>query len=160
MMVENFQADRNPEESILIEFRQVFLAVKSALGEYFGVTQARLLILQHLNSTEEVSQADLQKRLGVDGAVITRLVKQLEAEGMLTRRPDPSDNRFTLVSLTSQGQNQIKNLMVRLKALEPVLLDGVDAEEIDCIRRALRRVRQNAEAIRQSNRAEEANLKE
>jgi MarR family transcriptional regulator for hemolysin len=159
-MVENNQAERNPDDSILVEFRQVFLTVKSALGEYFGVTQARLLIFQHLNSSEEVSQADLQRRLGVDGAVITRLVKQLEAEGLLTRRPDPADNRYTLVALTTQGQKAIKDLMIRLKALEPALLDGVSGKEIDCIRHALRRVRQNAETIRQNNRVDESSLKE
>jgi DNA-binding MarR family transcriptional regulator len=137
------------ETSLFGEFRHVFLAVKMVVGEYIGVTQARLLIFQHLHANEEISQAELQRGLGVDGAVITRLVKQMETEGLLTRRPDPADNRFTLVKLTEEGQLQIKKLLIKVKALEPILLQGVSPEDIDCIRRVLGRVRQNAEQIKE-----------
>jgi DNA-binding MarR family transcriptional regulator len=137
-----------PQDLVIAEFRHTFLTVKTALSGYFGITQARLLIFQQLNTGGETSQADLQHCLGVDGSVITRLVKQMEAEGLLTRRSDPADNRYTLVQLTGQGQKQIKQLMVRLLALEPILLQGLSPEEIVCIRRALARVRQNAETLR------------
>jgi len=141
--------DMEFESSLIGEFRRTFLAVKMAVGGRIGITQARLLIFQHLNASSEISQADLQRRLGVDGAVITRLVKQMEVEGLLTRRPDPADNRFTLVKLTTEGHRQIKQLLVKVKAIEPILLDGVSAEDIYCIRRVLERVRQNAEVIKE-----------
>jgi DNA-binding MarR family transcriptional regulator len=38
----------------------------------------------------ESSQAELQRRLDVDGAAVTRQVKQLEAEELLSRRADPA----------------------------------------------------------------------
>lgn len=148
--MDEYQPSSNhpPQDSVIAEFRHTFLTVKTALGGYFGITQARLLIFQQLNTGKETSQADLQHGLGVNGAVITRLVKQMEAEGLLTRRSNPADNRYTLVQLTAQGQKQINDLMARLQALEPILLHGLSVEEIACIRRALTRVRQNAETLR------------
>ncbi len=139
------------EDSILAEIRQTFWAMRSAFGGIVGTTQARLRVFQQLKRRGELSQAELGQSLGVDGAVITRLVKQMEAEGVLTRRPDPNDNRFTLVLLTDQGQQQIEELFVKVRSMLPVLLQGLSEEEIRCARGTLARIRQNAEDLASRN---------
>ncbi len=65
-----------------------------------GMSQPRLMLLRELLQTGEISQADLVRRLGMEGTLVTRFVKQMEGSGLLTRRNDPRDNRFTLVALT------------------------------------------------------------
>src|SRR5690349_10766881 len=69
-----------------------------------GMSQTRLELMHDLSHADEMSQAELQQRLGVEGAVITRIIKQLEAMGLVTRRADPQDNRYTLVSLSAEGR--------------------------------------------------------
>lgn len=72
-----------------------------------GISQSRHDILYQLYQVNEMSQTALQKEVKIDGAAITRHLKQLEATGMITRRKDPDDNRFTLVSLSDPGRQQI-----------------------------------------------------
>jgi len=71
----------------------------------------------------------LQQYLLLDGATITRLVKQFESEGLVSRRLDPQDNRYTLASLTdawsaSHGWDREVHRMFVTR-----LLDGITNEE-------------------------------
>src|SRR5881392_2665454 len=70
----------------------------------FGMSQSRLMLLRELMQTGEMSQAELVQRLEMEGTLVTRFVKQMEGSGLLTRRSDPRDNRFTLVVLTPAGE--------------------------------------------------------
>jgi DNA-binding MarR family transcriptional regulator len=56
-------------------------------------------VLAPLDQHGEVSHARLRRERSVDGAVVTRLVKRLEADGAVARRLDPDDNRFRLAPL-------------------------------------------------------------
>lgn len=47
--------------------------------------------------------------MNIDGAAITRHVKQLEAKGTVLRRKEPEDNRITLVRLSEQGRERIES---------------------------------------------------
>ena len=95
----------------------------------------------------ELSQAELQRRLDVDGAAVTRQVKQLEAEGLLSRRADPADNRFTLVTLTPEGKERLREAARTAKEFITMSLEGVSARDLACIRRAMVRVRANLEKM-------------
>ena len=95
----------------------------------------------------EVSHAALQQRLAVDGATITRLVKQFESEGMLSRRLDPQDNRYTLVSLTPSGQHSVAGLSEAHRLFQSRLLAGIPKEEQEMALRVLERVRANIHAL-------------
>jgi DNA-binding MarR family transcriptional regulator len=77
--------------------------------------------------------------------VVTRIIKQLEAEGWITRRPDPSDNRFTLVQLTESGRARREQVVSKNRKMESTLLQGVSEEDMICTQRTLARIRQNAE---------------
>lgn len=117
--------------------------LRAAFEEYVGISETRLRLLAHLYGGQEVSQADLQRRLRIDGAVITRQVKQMEAEGFLVRRPDPSDNRFTLVNLTEAGVELIRGLMLKGHEFEQTVLRDMEVEEIACATRVLAQLREN-----------------
>jgi DNA-binding MarR family transcriptional regulator len=105
--------------------------------------QLLLFLLEH----GEVSHATLQRRLGVDGATVTRLVKQLEAEDAVNRRLDPTDNRFTLVSLTESGKQTAAELHEGLRQFQRRLLAGVNREEQQTVIRVLEQVCRNLESI-------------
>src|SRR5690349_16447237 len=83
---------------------------RQSFDQHIGMSQARRQLLVVLSQEGEMSHAVLQQRLGLDGATITRLVKQFEAEGVLSRRLDPQNNRYTLVSLTASGQQIVAGL--------------------------------------------------
>jgi DNA-binding MarR family transcriptional regulator len=79
--------------------------------------------------------------------VVTRLVKQLEAKGLVVRRPDPNDNRFTLVSLTEKAYLLADEKLERRRKLAAVLMNGISSEDVECITRILAQIRQNAQDL-------------
>jgi DNA-binding MarR family transcriptional regulator len=59
------------------------------------------LLRLHRTGVERVS--GLAAGLGLDATTVTRHLDELEARGLITRRPDPSDRRAALVRLTPQA---------------------------------------------------------
>jgi DNA-binding MarR family transcriptional regulator len=51
--------------------------------------------------------SDLGEELGVTSRNVTKLVDELETEGLVRRLPHPSDRRATVIELTQEGQEKI-----------------------------------------------------
>lgn len=130
------------------ESRQAFL-------HYIGISQPRLHLLSVVARAGEISHAALQERVGLDGATITRLVKQFEAEGVLSRRLDPQNNRYTLVSLTTSGLQFVVGLQATHRAFQTRLLDGIPRTDQEVMVRALERFQANIRAMQEHSQAEE-----
>jgi DNA-binding MarR family transcriptional regulator len=90
---------------------------------------SRVEVLHQLMHAGEISQAELQQRLGMEGSLLTRFVKQMEADGLITRRVDPKDNRFTLVNLASAGQEALQEMERLGEDFQTKLLEGLSQEE-------------------------------
>lgn len=131
-------------------FEDIRLTVKTilpAIQQCMGVSLVEFLFFSQLFTSKELSQAELQKRLGVDGAVVTRLVKQLEAKGLITRRPDPADNRFTLVTLTEHAYHLTEEKFDRRAKLQKAVMHGINSEDVVCMQNVLAQMRQNAKNL-------------
>ncbi len=117
-----------------------------------GMSQSRMEILHELWHVDEMSQADLQRHLGVEGPVITRIVKQLEAAGLVTRRPDPRDNRYTLVALTPLTRSYTESTasIQSQDTFGEELLEGLNEAERAQLLRMMRHILENARRLRQS----------
>lgn len=134
-------------ESLLPQITRTYYALVPAFERYMGVSRARWHMLTMLLRSGEKSQAELVQALQVDGAAVTRQVKQLEEEGLITRRAAPHDNRFTLVALTPAGHRFIEERHGKREAFEARAIAGLSAEEIAVTRRCLARIRANIEAL-------------
>jgi DNA-binding MarR family transcriptional regulator len=129
--------------------------VKQSFAQYIGMSQTRRQLLTLLSQKGEVSHAALQQQLSLDGATITRLVKQFETEGAVSRRLAPQDNRYTLVSLTASGHSIVAGLSAAHSAFQTRLLDGITREEQQVMVRALERLRTNIRDIQEIRKAQE-----
>jgi DNA-binding MarR family transcriptional regulator len=62
---------------------------------------------------------DLGERVVLSRTRVSRLVDELEAAGLVMRRPDPSDGRATIASITAAGRQAFR-------ATAPVYLAKID----------------------------------
>ncbi|GLW08578.1 hypothetical protein Misp01_37080 [Microtetraspora sp. NBRC 13810] len=124
-----------------------YAKIRQAFARHVGMSGPRLMVLMRLWRTGETSHSELRRLLALDGASVTRLVKEFEAEGMLTRRVDPGDNRYTLARLTPVGERVAADLARRHQDYQVRLLDGVTPEEREAVLRALERLSSNADRI-------------
>jgi DNA-binding MarR family transcriptional regulator len=135
------------QDTLFQELARAGSEARRAFGLTTGTSERRRQLLPLLLQEGEVSHAALSRRLGVDGATVTRLVKQLESEAAVNRRLDPTDNRFTLVSLTENGRQTAIELQEARRQFQRRLLAGVTREEQKTVIRVLEQVRRNLERI-------------
>jgi DNA-binding MarR family transcriptional regulator len=73
-----------------------------------GIGYARMRALGALHCGEQpIIMSDLGEELGVTPRNVTKLVDELEVEGLVRRLPHPSDRRATLIELTERGREKI-----------------------------------------------------
>lgn len=143
------------EDMLFQQLAYVCSETRQAYSQYIGMSQARLQLLTFLSRQSEISHAALQQQLMLDGATITRLVKQFEAEGVVKRRLDPQDNRYTLVSLTPSGQQIVSGLRETHSAFQTRLLDGITREDQEVVLHALERLRANMRDVQDEGQEQE-----
>jgi DNA-binding MarR family transcriptional regulator len=136
-----------PSETLVQQIARTYYDILPVFERYVGMSKARWGILMQLARAGELSQATLQQRLRVDGAAITRQVKQLEEEGLVLRRADPQDNRFTLVALTDTGQQLTASMAGKRESFEALVTAGIGDADIALMRRCLQHIRDNVRAL-------------
>ncbi|WP_354643824.1 MarR family winged helix-turn-helix transcriptional regulator [Kitasatospora camelliae] len=82
----------------------------------------------------EPNQHALAGYLRIDRTVMTYLIDDLEAAGLVERRPDPADRRRRRILATALGVDTLHTLRRRVRAAEDGLLAALDPAD----RRALR----------------------
>jgi Transcriptional regulators len=81
-----------------------------------GLSQGRFTVLMLLyhrgcGSPSALTPAQLAEQSGVTRATMTGLIDTLERDGMVTRRPDPSDRRQLYVELTPSGLSFLTKIL-------------------------------------------------
>jgi DNA-binding MarR family transcriptional regulator/GNAT superfamily N-acetyltransferase len=80
---------------------------------------------------------DLRDRLDLDSGYLTRLLRRLEADGLVDVRPDPEDRRRRSVSLTPAGQRAWRALDERSDDLAHRLVAPLTGRQRDRLTEAL-----------------------
>ncbi|WP_251137173.1 MarR family transcriptional regulator [Exiguobacterium sp. H66] len=109
-----------------------------------GFSQTRMDLLAQLEVGKTISQKELQQRVNVDNAAVTRHLKHLETNGMIQRVRSESDNRVILVSLTAEGATRITQLRQQKDDFLERLLTGFTEEEQDQLAQMIQRIEDNA----------------
>jgi DNA-binding MarR family transcriptional regulator len=131
------------EDAFFRELGGACAELRQAFARHVRMGPHRVQVLVRLWREGETSHSGLRQALGIDGASVTRLVKELEADGLAGRRLDPADNRYTLAALTPAGERVAADLERSHQAYQERLLDGVTTQEQQIVMRVLRRVRAN-----------------
>ena len=90
----------------------------SALSVVHTLSRRGPMRLTALTTTEQLTQPP-----------ITSLVQRLEEDGLVRRRPDPSDGRAVLVSLTAAGADVVRSRHANRVDRLAELIAGLDPSE-------------------------------
>jgi DNA-binding MarR family transcriptional regulator len=89
---------------------------------------------------EQPSQLALATHLGIDRTVMTYLIDDLVAAGLVERRLNPADRRQRKIVATDRGVATYTDLERRVRTAEDALLGALDDDERRALRHLLRRV--------------------
>lgn len=112
------------------DFQTAFWAAKRAMANAseaafgrHGVRAGQQYILMTLWDEDCLAPGELARRLGLSTPTVTRAATRMEAAGLLTRQPHPTDRRLVRLCLTPRGRS---------------LQRAIDREMADLTERALR----------------------
>jgi DNA-binding MarR family transcriptional regulator len=95
-----------------------------------GLSIPKLKALGRLvESGESLPLGQLAERLACVKSNVTQLVDRLEADGLVSRAPDPNDRRSTLAIITSAGRDAYEQGTQIHRAAEQELLGMLSADE-------------------------------
>lgn len=108
--------------------------VADALGISFGRARTVRRVARR-----PMSMGELAAALGIDPPNATVVVDDLEAMGLVRRRPHPTDRRAKVVEATRKGKEMARRAEAIL-ATPPPALSGLSSEDLEALRRILGRV--------------------
>lgn len=131
------------QEQILHLLKNLNNQISPKFERCTGISSSRYDLLYQLYLADEVNQTHLQRAINIDSAAITRHLKQLEADGMVARRRNPSDHRVTFVSLTEDGRKHIVNYKKEKMNFVSQMLRDFRKEEVEILNDMLLRLQNN-----------------
>jgi DNA-binding MarR family transcriptional regulator len=100
------------------------------------LAQARVLSL--IDELETARIGDLARAERCTQPTMTTQVHRLEAQGLVSRAPDPDDARAARISLTARGRHTLAEIRQARAGIVESLVDRLDAADRARLRDALR----------------------
>lgn len=119
--------------------------IRSRLRES-GVNLARWRVLAVLRAYGELNLGQIVELTVMQQPSISRVVTQLEREGLAKRRISKEDSRVVNVSLTAAGEKAFSEIYPTAQRHQTQALRGFTRKETDLLRKFLRRIQDNIEA--------------
>jgi DNA-binding MarR family transcriptional regulator len=122
----------------LQRFADARIAHCAAPGKLSG---SRLRVLLAVAEAGSMRMGDLAAELGIAARTVTDLVDGLEREGLLVRRPDPTDRRATLLELSAVAQEHFESVRTTQHQMSEEILAPLDDAERRQLQDLLQRLR-------------------
>jgi DNA-binding MarR family transcriptional regulator len=127
-------------------FRAYVTAAHAAVADLPGGPRGYQVLSAAAHGTVG-SQLALAQHLGVDRTVMTYLLDDLEAAGLIKRSPDPADRRARRIVATARGTKLLAALDDRLQTAEAQLLTPLDPKARDGFRAQVRLLATRIDAL-------------
>jgi DNA-binding MarR family transcriptional regulator len=129
----------------IMRVQQILLAQLDGLLRPHGLTFARYEALVLLTFSREgaLPMRLIGQRLMVHPTSVTNTIDRLEQQGLVVRKPNPSDGRGTLAEITAAGRDVVAGATADLMAAE-FGMGGYSPAELEDISAVLRSLRVSA----------------
>src|SRR5258708_27117720 len=115
--------------------------IATAFGEEMrrlGTSLQAWRVLAALHDKDGRRMGDLSTTTSIEVSTLTRLVDNMEKEGLVARRRDAADTRAVLLHVTPAGRRLTKRILPIAERYETVALKGFGAAESEALKAALR----------------------
>jgi len=98
-----------------------------------NVSLAQCHTILELGEQNQTTIGELAKSMGLDKSTLSRTIDSLVKKGLVDRVPNPSDRRYTLISLTKGGESTCKQINSTNDAYFKRIFKTIPSEEHDRI---------------------------
>lgn len=125
-------------EAVMRQFRPALRSV--------DLTEQQWRVLRALDSVPEIDATGLAMATFLLPPSLSRILRDLEGRGLISRRPDPADLRAWLISLTSDGHKTIDAAGVWVETIYAAMTERIGRERLDVLMQLLREIEQDLDA--------------
>ena len=119
--------------------------VRRRLRTSFDITLPRFDLLAQLDRTPQgMTLGELSQRMMVSNGNVTGLVDRLVEQGLIIRRPSPTDRRAQIVSLTAQGRKFFRAMARTNADWIGEIFGGLDPDDMASLMRLLAKTKTSA----------------
>jgi DNA-binding MarR family transcriptional regulator len=120
-------------------------AVRARLRAEFDTTLPRFDVLATLDAASmPLTMGELSARLMVTSGNVTGLIDAMQAEGLVERRPHPTDRRSTLIGMTEDGRALFGRMAPAHAGWIEEMMAGLAHSEVATLLRLLGRLKESA----------------
>ena len=104
----------NPRREILFELSDVARALRTYVDQRareHGMTRAQWGVLARLERDEGMMQTEMAEALEIQPISLVRLVDRLCEQGLVERRPHPTDRRANCLYLSDKGRARLAQMV-------------------------------------------------
>jgi len=102
-----------------------------------GLTYQQAMALGIIRREEAVSLGVFAERSGVGKAAAVTMIERLEAMGLVTREPHPTDRRLNVIRLTDKARTLVPGILEEVKKLEKTVESALGISDMETLVRGL-----------------------
>ncbi|NEA63730.1 MarR family winged helix-turn-helix transcriptional regulator [Streptomyces sp. SID12488] len=125
---------------VFARLKQGLATAEVSVVREHGMTLWGYTVLMAIVEAPIRSQLALAQAVSVDKSKLVLVLDELEAAGLVRRRPDPADRRARIVEATEDGRRAVDATREDIEAIENRLLDDLDAPAREALRSVLRQL--------------------
>lgn len=130
----NYNNDLTFDERVMmaiVRAAESFKRTHSIVFKKYGLSFPQYNILRVLEASENGQNkiSVVGKIMLAPGANMTGLAKRLEQNGFIERKPDPADERVTLLAISGKGRDTLKEIENEKDETIDQILDGIPDEK-------------------------------
>jgi DNA-binding MarR family transcriptional regulator len=140
-----------PESSLGYLVNHLARLLAQALRERIephGVVPGQFAQLLALYESDGLTQAELCARVQIEQPTMANTLARMERDGLITRTPDPADQRRALVRLTEHARRLEPDLVAAARTVNTLATQGLTDDQISTFHTALRAAIANLEGAR------------
>lgn len=116
-----------PDDAFFRSFTAVITQLRRRTGD--ADSSARTFLLAHVDRHAPVRMSDLASYACLDLSTVSRHLRGLEEQGLVTRSPDPADGRATLLDLSDSGREALdRAVRARTELIASATQDWSDSD--------------------------------
>jgi DNA-binding MarR family transcriptional regulator len=138
------------EPHLLFEIMRTQRALINVFSRKMGMPFSRVTVLRVLATAfpEGIGILDLARRLNINGAAVTRQIKEIEQLGLVARTPDQRDGRRQHVKLSAKGRKLFEQIHQMQHEFENSFASGeLNPEEVKTAAKVLSQLRSMLERV-------------
>ena len=133
--------DRRPDlAAMVVPLGRTLVANELPILQAHDLAMWAYAVLLKLDESPLRTQSALAQSIGADKTRIIGVLDDLEARGLIERRPDPADRRVRLLTLTKSGRRVRETVQSSIQRQEDTLLGHLSQTERRAFLRALQKL--------------------